>query len=127
MTLTLAAASIITCLSLSAVDGDTIKCNGQNMRLLGPGSPNVSGVNAPEIGKAKCKKEELLGRQAKRRLQEILSLNVCIEDSGVKNRYGRPLVGAPAQRQDGGRVANQGRLRRCVEARQEDRLVQVRG
>lgn len=32
--LTLAAASIITCLSLSAVDGDTIKCNGRNMRLL---------------------------------------------------------------------------------------------
>ena len=32
--LTLPAASIITCLSLSAVDGDTIKCNGRNMRLL---------------------------------------------------------------------------------------------
>jgi hypothetical protein len=62
------AGTVVTCLSLSAVDGDTIKCDGQNMRIMGPGSPNKSGVDAPEIGNARCAKERLLGDQAKLRL-----------------------------------------------------------
>lgn len=66
------AATVVACLSLSAVDGDTIKCDGQNMRIMGPGSPNKSGVDAPEIGNAKCAKERLLGEQAKLRLEELL-------------------------------------------------------
>lgn len=28
-------AGLIICASLTAVDGDTVKCDGQNMRLLG--------------------------------------------------------------------------------------------
>lgn len=28
-------AGLIICASLSVVDGDTVKCDGQNMRLLG--------------------------------------------------------------------------------------------
>ena len=84
--------AIIACLSLTAVDGDTIKCNGQNMRIMGPGSPNKSGVDAPEIRNAKCQAERFLGEQAKRRLEELLRQDVRIEDSGVTDRYGRPLV-----------------------------------
>jgi endonuclease YncB( thermonuclease family) len=91
--LSLVAASVISCLSLSAVDGDTIKCNGQNMRLLGNGEPFKSGIDTPEIGNAKCPKERLLGEQAKLRLAELLRLDrVTIEDSGKKDRYKRPLV-----------------------------------
>lgn len=86
-------AVILTCLSLSAVDGDTIKCDGQNMRIMGPGSPNHSGVDAPEIGNAKCTKERLLGEKAKIRLDELLRQpGTRIDDSGVRDRYGRPLV-----------------------------------
>jgi micrococcal nuclease len=86
-------ATIITCLSLSAVDGDTIKCDGQNMRIMGPGSPNKSGVDAPEIGNAKCAKEKLLGQQARLRLEELLRQpGTRVEDSGARDRYGRPLV-----------------------------------
>lgn len=47
--------TIIICASLSVVDGDTIKCEGQNMRLLGEGFVNLRGVDAQEIGRsAKC-------------------------------------------------------------------------
>jgi len=42
--LTVFAATIASCLSLSAVDGDTNKCNGQNMPIMGPGKPFESGV-----------------------------------------------------------------------------------
>ena len=87
------AASVVSCLSLSAVDGDTIKCNGQNMRLLGNGEPFKSGVDTPEIRNAKCSQERLLGEQAKLRLSELLRLDqITIEDSGKKDRYKRPLV-----------------------------------
>ena len=59
----------------------------------GPGSPNKSGVDAPEIGNAKCAKERLLGEQAKIRLDELLRQpGTRIDDSGVRDRYGRPLV-----------------------------------
>jgi len=84
------AATIVSCLSLSAVDGDTIKCNGQNMRIMGPGKPFGSGVDAPEISRAKCQKEQILGQQAKRRLEELLRQpGTQIEDSGERDRYGR--------------------------------------
>ena len=87
------AAAILTCLALTAVDGDTIKCDGQNMRIMGAGAPNVSGVDTPEIRTSECAKEKLLGHQAKIRLEELLrSPGLQIEDSGVRDRYGRPLV-----------------------------------
>src|SRR5690606_9995552 len=38
---TVLAATIVSCLSLSAVDGDTIKCNGQNMRIMGTASLRI--------------------------------------------------------------------------------------
>ena len=91
--LNLIAATVMSCLSLSAVDGDTIKCNGQNMRIMGDGEPSKSGVDTPEIRNAKCPKERLLGQQAKIRLSELLNgPKVQIEDSGKRDRYGRPLV-----------------------------------
>ncbi|MEZ5782723.1 MAG: thermonuclease family protein [Rhizobiaceae bacterium] len=38
-------------------------------------------------------KERLLGEQAKARLQELLDMpGIRVEDSGVADRYGRPLV-----------------------------------
>ncbi|MBB4255736.1 hypothetical protein FHT69_006627 [Rhizobium sp. BK008] len=35
-------AELIVC-ATTAIDGDTVKCDGQNMRLLGEGVPFVSG------------------------------------------------------------------------------------
>lgn len=90
------AAQGIACASLIVIDGDTIKCDGQNMRLLGGGVPFKSGVDAPEIGsRAKCEAERLLALKAKVRLKELLLSGVPrIEDSGSRDRTSsrRPLI-----------------------------------
>jgi endonuclease YncB( thermonuclease family) len=87
------AAVILSCSSLVAVDGDTIRCGTERMRDMGPGSPNKSGYDTPELEKAKCPQERLLGEQAKRRFQELLDKSgTQVEDSGKRDRYGRPLV-----------------------------------
>jgi len=88
-------AALIICASLLAVDGDTIKCDGVNMRDMGDGAPHVSGYDTPEIWSAKCQKELELGRSAKGRMQELLDQpGVQIFDSGErdKTRSKRPLV-----------------------------------
>lgn len=93
MLATLLTATVLSCSSLVAVDGDTIRCGTERMRDMGPGSPAKSGYDAPEISRAKCAKERLLGEQAKRRMQELLDQRgTRIEDSGKRDRYGRPLV-----------------------------------
>jgi endonuclease YncB( thermonuclease family) len=89
-------AELIVCASLAAVDGDTVKCDGQNMRLLGEGVPFVSGIDTPEIGShAKCMKERKLALIAKGRLKELLAeKGLRIEWSGAvdKTPSRRPLV-----------------------------------
>jgi endonuclease YncB( thermonuclease family) len=90
------AAQGVSCASLIVVDGDTIKCDGQNMRLLGGGVPFKSGVDAPEMGsRAKCEFERDLALKAKARLKELLLAGVPrFEDSGARDRTQsrRPLV-----------------------------------
>lgn len=90
------AAQGIACASLTVIDGDTIKCDGQNMRLLGGGVPFKSGVDAPEMGsRAKCEAERLLALKAKARLKELLLSGVPrIEDSGARDKTSsrRPLI-----------------------------------
>lgn len=90
----LIAAAYITCDDLRVVDGDTIKCDGQNMRLLGEGEPFVSGIDAPETGgRARCEQEKRLGQDAKNRLQQLIKTpGLKIEDSGSADRSGRPLI-----------------------------------
>ena len=88
--------AIIICTMLTAVDGDTVKCDGVNMRLLGEGVPFVSGIDTPEIGSnAKCTKERKLALIAKARLKELLkSHDIKVVDSGQvdKTQSRRPLV-----------------------------------
>lgn len=85
---------ILFCASLSAVDGDTVKCDGKNLRDMGDGAPFVSGYDTPEIGKnANCDRENRLGKAAKRRMAELLRTpGLIIVDSGEIDRYDRPLV-----------------------------------
>lgn len=83
---TLTAGQGVSCASLIVIDGDTIKCDGQNMRLLGWGVPFKSGVDAPKMGnRAKCDFERDLALKAKARLKELLLDGVPrIEDSGAR-------------------------------------------
>ena len=81
-------------MSLTAVDGDTAKCDGQNLRDMGDGAPFVSGYDTPEIGSnAACGRENERGQAAKRRMAELLKTpGLTIEDSGQVDRFDRPLV-----------------------------------
>ncbi|ULR43635.1 thermonuclease family protein [Rhizobium sp. K102] len=89
-------AGLILCASLTAVDGDTVKCDGQNMRLLGEGVPFISGIDTPEIGShAKCIKERKLALIAKGRLKELLAekgLRVMFSGAIDRTPSHRPLV-----------------------------------
>lgn len=86
--------SLIVCASILAVDGDTVKCDGQNLRDMGDGAPFVSGYDTPKIGRnAECERENSMGKNAKRRMAELLKTpGLVIEDSGQIDRYDRPLV-----------------------------------
>lgn len=87
--------TLLVCASLLAVDGDTIKCDGVNMRDMGDGAPFVSGYDTPEIYSPECDSERRLGQQAKRRMEQLLSTpGVRIIDSGKRDttRSRRPLV-----------------------------------
>jgi len=93
---TMIATTMLMCASLTAVDGDTVRCDGQLMRLLGGGVPFVSGIDTPEIGShAKCIKERKLALIAKRRLKELLAeRGLRVEFSGAvdKTAAHRPLI-----------------------------------
>lgn len=87
-------AGLIVCASLSAIDGDSIRCNDENMRIMGSGAPHVSGVDTPELRGA-CPAEKMMAQLAKARLAELLTTDgVQIEFSGErdKTQTQRPLV-----------------------------------
>lgn len=86
--------TLVTCFKLTAIDGDSIKCDGVNMRDMGDGAPFESGYDAPETRKAKCPTEKALGAAARKRLAQLLKTpGVMVYDSGQKDgRYKRPLV-----------------------------------
>ncbi len=86
--------TILTCAVLLAVDGDTVKCDGENLRSMGNGAPYQSGFDTPEIGRyADCPAEHRLGVIAFARMSVLLQTpGLTIEDSGEVDRFGRPLV-----------------------------------
>lgn len=86
---------LLICASLLAVDGDTIKCDGVNLRDMGDGAPFVSGYDTPEIRGPSCEHERHLGREATIRMEELLRTpGLAIYDSGERDRFDRPLVSA---------------------------------
>lgn len=85
---------LIVCASLVAVDGDTLRCDGRLLRLLGEGTPFVSGIDTAELRSARCQEELDLARQAKKRLAELVAnqpLRIVAEGTD-RTRNKRPLV-----------------------------------
>lgn len=82
---------LIACALIAVVDGDTIKCDGQSVRLLGDGQPNVVGFDTPETYRPKCQQELELGRVATARMMELVREAIGIEDTGKRDHYGRIL------------------------------------
>ncbi len=67
------------------IDGDTIRGNGETIRLRG--------FDTPETRFAKCEAERRLGNIAKRKLERLLaSGRVQVKRLGYKDRYGRTLA-----------------------------------
>lgn len=87
-------AAIITCFSLTAIDGDTVRCDGVSLRPMGAGAPYVSGFDAPEVGhRAECEAERGAGDAATQRMRQLLRTpGLVIEDSGINDRFDRRLV-----------------------------------
>lgn len=91
--LTTVAALLVSCWSMSVHDGDTIKCDGQLMRLIGSGVPYVSGIDTPELTSTNCPEELAKARRAREWLKELISEpGTVIEHSGQLDKSGRPLV-----------------------------------
>lgn len=67
------------------VDGDTLRVDGQLVRIVG--------MDAPETYRPRCEAERTLGRKATLRLRELLAgaRNVGYAPSG-RDRYGRTLA-----------------------------------
>lgn len=85
--------ALFLCAALSVIDGDSIRCDGQNLRLLGDGAPFVAGVDAPEVRGAECLAERMLARKASERLEELIALpGMQVWDTGEVDRGDRPLV-----------------------------------
>ena len=82
---------LLACALISVVDGDTVKCDDQNIRLIGNGAPFKSGFDTPETYRPKCQQELELGRAATSRLIELMPDVVGVEDTGKHDRYGRIL------------------------------------
>lgn len=86
--------TLLVCATLIAIDGDSIRCDGVNMRVLGDGAPFEHGVDTPETARrAKCRAERMMADLATRRLDELLAgEGVTVENSGVIDDLKRPLV-----------------------------------
>lgn len=52
--------TVLVCTALTVTDGDTVRCDGQLLRMLGDGLPNQSGIDTPEIRRARCAAEREL-------------------------------------------------------------------
>lgn len=82
------------CTTLTAYDGDTVKCDGVSMRPMGPGSPDLDGFDTPEIhSRARCDEEHDLGIIARDRMRELIKTpGLVIERAGQKDQFDRELV-----------------------------------
>lgn len=80
------------CDKLTAKDADSMDCDGQELRLIGDGTPGLTGIDAPEVAHAKCAKERELGVLAVATVNSLLPAVRRVEDTGIRDPYLRPLV-----------------------------------
>lgn len=98
--------------TVKIIDGDTIVVRGEHIRVLG--------INAPELGKAKCRAETIRGLQARGRLAELLGGERVTVTRGEGrdrfDRYRRTLATVSVDGRDVGEVLmSEGLARRWVQ------------
>lgn len=78
------------------VDGDTVRFNGERLRLLA--------IDAPEISSPRCPAEYQAGTAAKNELSDfIFGRLVTVHYSGRRDVFGRPLVRMSIDGKDAGK------------------------
>lgn len=78
-----AAIADTSCPALSVVDGDTIRCGEEKVRVMA--------IDAPESFRPKCEAELFRAQAAKERLAELTARGVTLERKG-RDRYRRTLA-----------------------------------
>lgn len=119
----MAVGAIIFCMVLSVYDGDTVRCDGQRLRLLGEGTVDVRGIDTPELSRKRCERELDLGRQAKARLKQLIDgKKVKIVSFGPGRGDTRPLVNIylPDGREAGQILLKEGHARVWLPDRKND-------
>lgn len=77
--------TVLLALQIVAVtDGDTIKLNGERVRL--------KGIDAPEIFSPECRDEKRKGERAKAELQRLVDGRWLTLERHGRDRYGRTLA-----------------------------------
>jgi endonuclease YncB( thermonuclease family) len=114
--------TLIVCATLTVSDGDTLKCDGQLLRLLGEGTPHVVGIDTPELRTWKCQKERRLAKLAKFRLRQLVAGGKVKIVSLGTDRSGRPLVNVylPDGREAGKTLLREGFAREWRKGRKVD-------
>ena len=110
---------VITCLLASVatagepflLDGDTFTLDGERIRIVG--------IDAPELGQAKCAAEKVLAFKASARLGELLAGCAVVLDRQGKDRYGRTLATVTACGRDIGEALIREGLARPWRGRRE--------
>lgn len=98
--------------SVIVIDGDTIVVRGEHIRILG--------INAPELGKAKCRDETIRGLRARSRLMDLLQDREVVVERGEGrdrfDRYRRTLASVSVNGTDVGDILmREGLARRWVQ------------
>ena len=82
--------------ALHVIDGDTVRFNGERLRLLV--------IDAPEIHSPRCTAEHQAGLEAKTALADFLAHRLVeVRYSGRRDVFGRPLVKLDVNGIDAGR------------------------
>ena len=77
--------SLILAATITVVDGDTLRINGEPIRLLGIDAPEIHGCRQGRV----CVPGD--GRASKRSLEAIMSGQISVQRVG-QDRYGRTLA-----------------------------------
>ncbi|RXF68260.1 thermonuclease family protein [Hansschlegelia zhihuaiae] len=85
---------------MSIVDGDTIRVDGERIRLRSEGGP----IDAPELRKAKCPLELFRAEAARDRLKALMAPNDFSIDRHGADRYGRTVAVIYAEGRDVGAI-----------------------
>jgi micrococcal nuclease len=81
--------------AIQVIDGDTVRFNGERLRLLV--------IDAPEIHSPRCAAEHQAGIESKRALADFLAYRLVeVQYSGRRDVFGRPLVKLAVNGSDAG-------------------------